>query len=54
MKVDIGIIGALENEVADIIERLEKKESETVSGITFYIGELEGKRVAVRRDFIFL
>ena len=49
MKVDIGIIGALENEVADIIERLEKKESETVSGITFYIGELEGKRVAVAR-----
>ncbi len=49
MKVDIGIIGALDAEVNDIIERLCERESETLSGITFYTGELEGKRVAVAK-----
>ncbi len=49
MKVDIGIIGALESEVQGIIESLENKKFETVSGITFYTGEIFEKRVAVAR-----
>ncbi len=49
MKVDIGIIGALESEVESIIEKLADKSSETVSGITFYTGKLLGKTVAVAR-----
>lgn len=47
MKVDIGIIGAMEPEVESIIKMLKGSESETVSGITFYTGKLLGKSVAV-------
>ena len=49
MKVDIGIIGALENEVEGIIEKLSERTSEQISGITFYSGEIYGKRVCVAR-----
>ncbi len=49
MKVDIGIIGAMEPEVQAIIATLEGKECETVSGITFHIGKIGEKRVAVAR-----
>jgi adenosylhomocysteine nucleosidase len=49
MKVDIGIIGAMEPEVEAIIATLEGKESETVSGITFHTGKIGGKRVAVAK-----
>lgn len=47
--VDIGIIGAMEIEVNDLVSRLENKESHLVSGITFYTGDLLGKRVAIAR-----
>ena len=40
--VDIGIIGAMEIEVNDLVSRLENKESHLVSGITFYTGDLLG------------
>ena len=49
MKVDIGIIGAMEPEVQAIIATLEEKECETVSGITFHTGKIGEKRVAVAR-----
>ena len=49
MKVNIGIIGAMQPEVEAIIATLEGRESETVSGITFYTGLIEGKRVAVAK-----
>ena len=49
MKVDIGIIGAMEPEVAALIEALEDAGSETVSGVTFHTGKIAGKTVAVAR-----
>lgn len=49
MKVDIGIIGALSDEVAELIAKLEDKTCETISGIEFYTGRLFGKLVAVAK-----
>lgn len=49
MKVDIGIIGAMEPEVCALIKALSSPSSELVSGITFYTGEISGKRVAVAK-----
>lgn len=49
MKVDIGIIGAMQPEVEAIISSLSDCESETVSGINFRTGLISGKRVAVAR-----
>lgn len=49
MKVDIGIIGAMEPEVDGLVARLRERASETISGITIHTGMLEGKRVAVAR-----
>ncbi len=47
--VDIGIIGAMDVEVEGLVARLSDRSSETVSGITFYTGELLGKRVAIAK-----
>ena len=49
MKVDIGIIGAMEIEVDALISMLSSHECETVSGIALHTGILEGKRVAIAR-----
>ena len=49
MKVNIGIIGAMQPEVEAIIATLEGRESETVSGITFYTGTIGGKNIAVAK-----
>ncbi|MBQ8414466.1 MAG: 5'-methylthioadenosine/adenosylhomocysteine nucleosidase [Clostridia bacterium] len=49
MKVEIGIIGAMQPEVEAIIAALDQCESETVSGITFHTGFISGKRVAVAK-----
>ena len=49
MKVDIGIIGAMEPEVEALIAALSEKECEEVSGIKFYTGSLSGKRVAIAK-----
>lgn len=46
---DIGIIGALADEVAEIIARLGDRYTETVSGVEFNYGTLLGKRVVVAR-----
>lgn len=49
MKVEIGIIGAMQPEVEAIIASLEDPVTETVSGITFHTGILSGKSVAVAK-----
>ena len=47
--IDIGIIGAMDVEVNGLVARLNNKTSETVSGITFYSGELLGKNVVIAK-----
>ncbi|MBQ9071476.1 MAG: 5'-methylthioadenosine/adenosylhomocysteine nucleosidase [Clostridia bacterium] len=47
--VDIGIIGALGEEVSALIEKLEERTEESVSGIAFHTGKLFGKRVAIAK-----
>lgn len=49
MKVDIGVIGALDEEVRGLIGMLDGYVSEFVGGIEFHTGSLLGKRVAVAR-----
>lgn len=48
-KADIGIIGALEDEVREIISRLEERKTETVGSIEFNMGVLYGKNVVVAK-----
>ena len=48
-KIDIGIIGAMEEEVKNLISLLEGRRSETVGSVTFERGRLFGKEVAVAR-----
>ena len=49
MKVDIGIIGAMEPEVEALIAALDNAVSETVSGITFHIGKIGERTVAIAK-----
>jgi len=49
MKVDIGVIGALDEEVDGLIKMLDGHESELVGGIEFHTGMIFEKRVAVAR-----
>ena len=46
---DIGIIGALDDEVKNIIARLDGHASEMISGIEFNTGTLFGKKIVVAR-----
>ena len=48
-KADIGIIGAMTDEVREIISHLENETVETVSGIEFHTGSLFGKNVVIAR-----
>ena len=48
-KANIGIIGAMEDEVREIISQLDDKSVETVSGIDFYTGNLFGKSVVIAK-----
>lgn len=48
-KADIGIIGAMSDEVDAIISDLKRKKTLSVSGITFFCGRLFDKRVVVAR-----
>ena len=48
-KANIGIIGAMDDEVREIISHLENKSVETVSGIEFHTGNLFGKNVVIAR-----
>ena len=43
----IGIIGAMRAEVETLIEKLENKTQETISGITFYEGTLAGRKTVL-------
>lgn len=45
----IGIIGAMDVEVAELIESMENIQKETISSITFYEGTLQGKNVVVAK-----
>lgn len=45
----IGILGAMEVEVQELIENMENIKEETISRITFYSGTLQGKNVIVAR-----
>ena len=49
MKIDICIIGALEEEVEKLISMLEEKECESVSGMKIYTGRIFEKGVAIAR-----
>lgn len=49
MKVDIGIIGALEEEVSSLISLLEDIEILTVGGVKIHTGMLFGRRVAISK-----
>ena len=49
MKVDIGIIGAMQPEVEALIAALEERACECVSGVELYTGMIGQKRVAVAR-----
>ena len=43
----IGIIGAMEEEVSQLIEAMEQKEKVTRAGMDFYCGNLNGKDVVI-------
>lgn len=45
----IGIIGAMDIEVAELIESMEDIKKETISGIVYYQGTLQGKDVVVAK-----
>ena len=49
MKADIGIIGAMEPEIEALVGELSDGVTECVSGITFHIGTLLGKRVVIAK-----
>ena len=49
MKTDIGIIGALSEEVEGLIARLKKHKTEHVGGIEFHLGTIEKKRVVIAK-----
>ena len=48
----IGIIGAMEPEVAHLIASMEAAESQTIAGIEFVAGQLNGQEVIVTRSGI--
>ena len=45
----IGVIGAMQMEVDNLKEALQKSKTETFSGVEFVIGELEGKTVVAAK-----
>ena len=49
MRVDVGIIGAMEPEVEALIAAIDTPTTETVSGITFYTGKIGEKTVAIAK-----
>ena len=47
MEKIIGLLGAMREEIALLCERMTDKGEETVAGVTFYTGLLQGRRVAL-------
>lgn len=50
MKVDIGVIGALSEEISGLIAKLLDHKVELTSGIEFHTGILYGKKVAIAKS----
>ena len=50
MKVDFGVIGALEEEVSSLIGKLKFKRTIKVSGVDIHVGRLGKRRVAVAKS----
>ena len=48
----IGIIGAMPEEVAQLIEQMEEKEMTEIAGMKFYDGKLWGKKAVVVKSGI--
>jgi len=48
-KADIGIIGALDDEVREIISRLSERKTESVGSIEFNTGVIFGKKVVIAK-----
>ena len=49
MKIDVGIIGAMDSEIAELVAKLENKKEEIHGSVRFFVGELFGKKVAVTK-----
>lgn len=49
MKYDIGIIGAMDAELEELICALEERNEKTVSGITYHFGKIFGKSVVIAK-----
>ena len=49
MKVDIGVIGAMTEEVSELVLKLENRKTETVSGVEFNVGTLLGKNCVIAK-----
>ena len=47
--VDVGIIGALADEVSELISKLDEHEVERLGSVEFHTGMLEGKSVVIAR-----
>lgn len=50
VQMKIGIIGAMDVEVAELIELMDNIKKEEISGITYYEGNLQGKDVVVAKS----
>ncbi len=48
----IGIIGAMDEEINDLLEKMEVIKEEKYSGISYYIGKLCGKDIVLSRCFV--
>ena len=49
MKVDIGIIGAMDEEVSALVGMLIKPKRERIGSVEFFVGKIFGKRVSVAK-----
>ncbi len=49
MKIDIGVIGAMQSEVEGLVAALSDVTRESVGAVEFFVGEIYGKKIAVTR-----
>ncbi len=49
MKIDIGVIGAMQSEVEGLVRELSSVKEETLGSVRFFVGEMLGKKVAVTK-----
>ena len=43
----IAIIGAMDSEIASLLEAMEERREEAHRGLTFYLGRLEGRNIVL-------